>query len=124
LKFSAGRALVAMVAKFSHKKTSFSNSTLFTLHLFETTFLNPINIFKIFVHLRNTSYFINLLQITLSNYFVIIMSHRKRENELFEHYSKLVAGGEGGEDGEGSNKRTKLNKSTDGSPISEYLKGI
>jgi hypothetical protein len=53
------------------------------------------------------------------------MSHRKRENELFEHYSKLVTGGEGGEDGEGSNKR---NKSTEilspGSPISEYLKGI
>jgi hypothetical protein len=113
-----------MVAKFSHKKTSFSNSTLFTLHLFETTFLNPINIFKIFVHLRNISYFANLFPITLSNYFVIIMSNRKRENELFEHYSKLVAGGEGGEDGEGSNKRTKLNKSTDGSPIPEYLKGI
>lgn len=57
------------------------------------------------------------------------MSHRKRENELFEHYSKLVAGGEDGEDAEGSNKRTKLNKSTEiivspGSPIPEYLKGI
>ena len=35
------------------------------------------------------------------------MSYRKRENELFEHYSKLVAGGEGSEDGEGSNKRNK-----------------
>src|SRR3954470_9862312 len=93
-----------MVAKFSHKKTPFSNSTLFTLHLFETTFqnfhikrhpfpiqlsslyiylkqpfltqshlfettfLNPINIFKIFVHLHNISYFANLLQIILSNY--------------------------------------------------------
>jgi hypothetical protein len=32
------------------------------------------------------------------------MSHRKRENELFEHYSKLVAGGKDGENGEGSNK--------------------
>ena len=40
------------------------------------------------------------------------MSHRKRENELFKHYSKLVADGEGGEVGEGSNKQTKLNKST------------
>ena len=49
------------------------------------------------------------------------MSHRKRENELFEHYSKLVGGGEDGEDGERSNKR---NKSTEGSPIPEYLKGI
>ena len=53
------------------------------------------------------------------------MSQQKRENELFEHYSKFVAGGEGGEDGEGSNKR---NKSTEilspGSPIPEYLKGI
>src|SRR2546430_14443200 len=117
-----------MVAKFSHKKTSFFNSTLFTLHLFEITFLNPINIFKIFVHLRNISYFVNLLQITLLNYFVIIISYRKRENELFEHYSKLVAGGEGGKDSEGLNKRTKLNKSTEifssGSPIPEYLKGI
>src|SRR2546423_357439 len=36
--------------------------------LFETTFLNPINIFKIFVHLHNISYFANLLQIILSNY--------------------------------------------------------
>src|SRR2546421_9491457 len=111
-----------MVAKFSHKKTPFSNSTLFTLHLFETTFLNPINIFKIFVHLHNISYFANLLQIILSNYFVIIMSHRKRENELFEHYSKLVSGGKDGEDGEGS--KNKRNKSTDESPIPEYLKGI
>jgi hypothetical protein len=61
------------------------------------------------------------------------MSQRKRDNELFEYYSKLVAG-EGGEDGEGSNKRIKPNISTEiieinspgspGSPISEHLKGI
>ena len=50
------------------------------------------------------------------------MSHRKRENELFEHYSKLVSGGKDGEDGEGS--KNKRNKSTDESPIPEYLKGI
>ena len=39
------------------------------------------------------------------------MSHRKRENELFEHYSKLVSGGKDGEDGEDS--KNKRNKSTD-----------
>jgi hypothetical protein len=50
------------------------------------------------------------------------MSHRKTENELFEHYSKLVSGGKDGEDGEGS--KNKRNKSTDESPIPEYLKGI
>ena len=50
------------------------------------------------------------------------MSHRKRENELFEHYSKLVSGGKDGEDGEGS--KNKRNKLTDESPIPEYLKGI
>ena len=50
------------------------------------------------------------------------MSHRKRENELFEHYSKLVSGGKEGEDGEGS--KNKRNKSTEESPIPEYLKGI
>jgi len=41
---------------------------------------------------------------------------------LFEHYSKLVSGGKDGEDGEGS--KNKRNKSTDESPIPEYLKGI
>ena len=47
------------------------------------------------------------------------MSYRKRENEF---YSKLVSGGKDGEDGKGS--KNKWNKSTDKSPIPEYLKGI
>jgi hypothetical protein len=75
------------------------------------------------------------------------MSQRKRGNELFEYYSKLVAG-EGDEEGEGSNKRMKPKKSTEmegegsnkrmkpkksteiieirspGSPIPEHLEGI
>jgi len=58
------------------------------------------------------------------------MSQRKRENKLFEYYSKLVAG-ENGEDGEGSNKRIKQDKPTEiveicspESHIPEYLKGI
>ena len=37
------------------------------------------------------------------------MSHQKRENELFEHYSKLVSGGKDGEDGEGS-KINEINR--------------
>ena len=60
------------------------------------------------------------------------MTHRKRENELFEYYSKLVAG-DGGMDSDDSNKRMKTDKSPPevieinslpGSPISEDMKSI